>query len=132
MTITIDLDTILDRIYADSAWHAAYETDIKVLTPDNARKLEMSIEDGLADLRLRLAGYINAWNYNPFLDKGNITIGLALPATMDCHTATVHDTIVDLLANYALLRHYGDEGTHFGLAWRTARARIMLLMARAQ
>ena len=131
MKITIDLDNILNRIYAESAWHASYQPEVKLLTPDNARMLEMRIEDGLADLRTRISGYIDSWNFNPHLDRGNITITLALPATMDCHTQPMSGTITDLLANYALLQFYGSEGTHYDTAWRLNRARILLLLARA-
>lgn len=132
MTITIDLDTILNRIYAESAWHAAYQPEVKLLTPDNARMLEMRIEDGLADLRTRIGGYIDSCNFNPHIERGNITIGLALPATMDCHTEAMKGTMIDLLANFALLRFYGSENTHYDTAWRLNRSRILLMLARAQ
>jgi len=132
MIITINLDTILDRIYAESAWHAAYETDVKVLTPDNARMLEMRIEDGLADLRPRISAYVSQWNYNPHIETGNITIGLSLPQTMDCHTETMAGLIVDMMANYALMRFYGDENTYYGTAWQVARARLLLMLAKVQ
>lgn len=131
MIITIDLDNILDRIYAESAWHAAYQPEVKLLTPDNARMLEMRIEDGLADLHSRISGYVSSWNYNPYIDNGNITIGLALPATMEAQADAVRGIVVDLLANYALMRFYGDDGTYYGTAWRLNRVRLMLLMARA-
>lgn len=129
MKITLDLDRILDRIYAESAWHAAHQPEITLLTPDNARMLEMRIEDGLADMRSRLSGYITAWNYNPYIEKGNITIGFALPAAMDSQADTVAGVVVDLLANYALMRFYGDDGTYYGTAWRLNRTRLTILMA---
>lgn len=132
MTITIDLDTILTRIYAESAWHAAYEKDVKVLTPDNARMLEMRIEDGLADLKPRIDAYVTRWNFNRHLEQGNISIDLALPATMDSLTETMRDVIVEMMVNYALMRFYGDEGTHYGTAWRVARARMVIMLGKLQ
>lgn len=133
MIITINLDTILDRIYAESAWHAAYESDdVKVLTPDNARMLEMRIEDGLADLRPRIGAYVTHWNFNPHLETGNITIHLGLPQAMDTLAPAMHDTIVDMMANYALMKFYGDKNTHYGTAHRVAQARLVLMLARVQ
>lgn len=131
MKITIDLDTVLDRIYAESAWHAMYQPEVKLLTPDNARMLEMRIEDGLSDLRARIEGYVEGWNYNPHLAKGNITILLSLPSTMDCHADAVKGIIVDVLAYFALMMFYGDECSRFNIAWRMNRARILLLLAKA-
>ncbi len=132
MTITINLDTILDRIYAESAWHAAYSTTIPVLTPDNARLLEMRIEDGLADIKARISAYVTQWNFNPHLDEDHITIGLALPATMDSQQDTIAALIVEALAQYALMRFYNDEQLHFAAAWRVARARLTILLSRTQ
>lgn len=130
MKITIDLDTILERIYAESAWHAMYQPEVKLLTPDNARMLEMRIEDGLTDLRARIRGYVENWNYNPHLDKGNITITLTLPSTMDSQCDTVAGIIVDLMANYALLQFYGNNGTHYETAWKVNRARLTIMLAK--
>ncbi len=38
--ITIDLDEVLNRIYAESARHAIAEPDVLVLTADQSRLLE--------------------------------------------------------------------------------------------
>lgn len=133
MRITIDLDEILDRIYAESAWHAAYDEKIKVLTPDNARMLEMRIEDGLNDLRTRLAAYLNEWNYNPHIDKGNITIGITFKHDQPQEVEqSLHGAVVEMLAAYALMCFYGEDGTYYGTAWRLYRTKIMLIMARDQ
>lgn len=131
MKLTIDLDEILDRIYAESAWHAAYDRDIPTLTPDNARMLEMRVEDGLNELRTRLAGYLTQWNYNPHIDKQNIT--LTLKTKHEPTTSLVdamHGAIVGLLSAYALMCFYGENGTYYGTAWRLHRTKIMLLLAR--
>ena len=133
MKITIDLTEILDHIYAESAWHAAYDEKIRLLTPDNERMLEMRIEDGLYDLRPRLAGYITQWNYNPHLESGNISMTLQFrkeqPGAVE---QAMHDAIVELLAAYALKCFYGEEGTYYGTAWRLYRTKVMLIMSRDQ
>lgn len=131
MNIKIDLSTVLERAYADSAWHAAYNPGVTALTPDNRRRLEILVESGANDLRSRMSGYVSRWNFNRFLAEGNITIALDLPGSMDHLQASMEGLIVDLLANYALMRHYGDEGTHFGTAWRMHRARMMIVLGRA-
>ena len=130
MKITIDFDSILDRVYSESAWHAAYAPGVALLTPDNARMLEMRIEDGFTHLRSRLSGYLDSWNFNRFLEKGNITIELVLAPAMDSMEATLRDIIVQALASYALKSFYGEETSCYGTSWRMYCARLMILLAR--
>jgi len=131
MKITIDLDTILERIYAESAWYAAYEPTRTALSSDNARLLEMSIEDGFADLRARIDAYVDHWNFNPYLDDQNITLVLNLPDKMDLQHDSITSLVVETLAQWTLMRFYNDENAHFEAAWRVARARLVMIMARA-
>lgn len=133
MIIKINLDDVLDRIYAESAWHAAYNNKIKLLTPDNARMLEMRIEDALHELRSRISGYVCEWNYNPHISSGNITIGLTMKHQQPQHVQeAMHGAITELLAAYALMCFYGEEGTYYGTAWRLHRTKVLLLLARDQ
>ena len=43
MTLKINLDAVLDRIYAESAWRAAHRDDVYTLTPDNERMLSIKV-----------------------------------------------------------------------------------------
>ena len=68
MTLKINLDAILDRIYAESAWRAAHRNDIYTLTPDNERMLSLKVGQGLNELLAHMAGYVTDWNYNPNIE----------------------------------------------------------------
>jgi len=105
MTLKINLDAILDRIYAESAWRAAHRNDIYTLTPDNERMLSLKVGQGLNELLARMAGYVTGWNYNPNIEA---------------------------LAYYALLQFYGEQDTYYGTAWRKHRAHVVLLLCRTE
>ena len=130
MNISIDLDNVLERIYAESAWHAAYNPGVAALTPDNRATLNRRIDDALADLRQRIDGYVTQWEFNHHLDEGNITIALRLKPHMDVHAAAIKDSITDVLAQFALKSHYTGTNNHFDLAWQVARARITVFLAK--
>ena len=74
VTITIDFDEILDMVYAQSAWHAAYDKTVRVLTPDNRNMLLLKLKEGYADLRQRVLGYLIFDNYNPNIQTQNLTM----------------------------------------------------------
>lgn len=131
ITIQINLDEVLDRIYAESAWRAAHRNDVYTLTPDNERMLSIKVGQGLSELLARLAGYVTAWNYNPNTLENNISVTL----TVDDGTPeadTLHATVVEALAFYALLQFYGEQDTYYGTAWRKHRAHAVLLLCRPQ
>lgn len=130
ITIKINLDTILNRVYSESAWRSAYRTDAYTLTPDNERMIALKVGQGLNELLARMAGYVAAWNYNPNIEQDNVSI------TLQCGEAQpdgdiIRDAITEALAFYALLQFYGEEDTYYGAAWRKHRAHIMLLLCYA-
>ncbi|MBQ7689589.1 MAG: hypothetical protein IJT30_00105 [Muribaculaceae bacterium] len=131
--IIIDLDEILERVYAESARRAIGEPGVAVFTADQARLLEQHIESGFGELRVRLGGYVTLASFNPNADTNHIVLHLALR-----HTAgngiepTLHHAIVELLAHYTLMRLYGDANTWYGTAWRKYRAQVLLILARDQ
>lgn len=128
--ITINLDDILNRIYAESAWHTAYRKGAYTLTPDNAAMLEMRIADGLSDLRSRMAGYVKFWNYNPNIPDGNITIELKFEKPVPDGTGdTLKGAITELLAFYALMCFYGEKDTNYGTGWRLHRTKVKLVLS---
>ena len=131
--ITIDLDEVLNRIYAESARHAIAEPDVLVLTSDQSRLLEQYIETAFRELHVRMGGYVVLASFNPNADSGNIVLHLALAHCQgDMVANLLHHAIVELLAYYALMRVYGDENTYYGTAWRKYRAQAMLVLARDQ
>ena len=129
MTLKINLDAVLDRIYAESAWRAAHRNDVYTLTPDNERMLSIKVGQGLNELLARMAGYVTAWNYNPNLLQDNILLNLKLDGD-GLDEDILQGDITEALAFYALLQFYGEQDTFYGTAWRKHRAHIMLLLCR--
>ena len=135
VTVTIDFDEIFDSVYAESAWHAAHNPSIKTLTSDNRKLLAMRLKEGYADLRERVAGYLERDNFNPNIDEKNIVMEFAFyhqPAAG--FEKGLHETIVALLANYLLMRFYGDKderGPQYGdslymIEWRRHKAKLII------
>lgn len=131
MTLKINLDAILDRIYAESAWRAAHRNDIYTLTPDNERMLSLKVGQGLNELLARMAGYVTGWNYNPNIEEGNITLQLKFDGNSP-NEDILSSTIIEALAYYALLQFYGEQDTYYGTAWRKHRAHVVLLLCRTE
>ena len=129
MTLKINLDAVLDRIYAESAWRAAHRNDVYTLTPDNERMLSIKVGQGLNELLARMAGYVTAWNYNPNLLQDNILLNLKLDGDGLDEDILQGDS-TEALAFYALLQFYGEQDTYYGTGWRKHRAHIMLLLCR--
>ena len=138
ITINIDFDEILDYVYAQSAWHAAYNDGMRVLTPDNRRMLLLKLKEGYADIRQRVLGYLTFDNYNPNIESCNITMTFEFrhqqAASFD---EALHDTLVSLLSNFVLMRYYGEidaRGMEYGssifyLEWRRYKSKLLLAFA---
>ena len=133
ININADLDDVLDRVFAESARRAIAAPEVYRLTADNSRLLTQYVESALHDLRTRMGGYVTLWSFNPNSETRNVVIQLKLvhPASAGLDDI-MRDALVELLANYALMRFYGDEGTYYGTAWRKYRAQLMLVLARDQ
>ncbi len=131
--ITIDLNEILNRIYAESARRAIGEPDALVLTPDQNRLLAGYLEAGFDELCVRMGGYVALHSFNPHAESGNVQLHLSLRwCRGERVEALLHHAIVELLAHYALMRVYGDSDTCYGAAWRKHRAQALLVLARDQ
>ena len=129
MTLKINLDAVLDRVYAESAWRAAHRDDVYTLTPDNERMLSLKVGQGLNELLARMAGFVTAWNYNPNLLQDNIMLVIK-PDGIGLDESVLAGAVTEALAFYALLQFYGEQDTYYGTAWRKHRAHIMLLLCR--
>lgn len=136
--VTIDFDEILNYVYAQSAWYTAHEPNARVLTPDSGKMLLLKLKEGYADLRQRVLGYLESDNFNPNIDKGNITMTYTFKHRQQAGFDTaLHDTIVALLAHFVLMRFYGEvdpRGKQHGssiynLEWRRYKAKLMLTFA---
>lgn len=136
--VTIDFDEILKYVYAQSAWYTAHEPNARVLTPDSGKMLLLKLKEGYADLRQRVLGYLESDNFNPNIDKGNITMTFTFKHRQQAGFDTaLHDTIVALLAHFVLMRFYGEvdpRGKQHGssiynLEWRRYKAKLMLTFA---
>lgn len=136
--VTIDFDEILNYVYAQSAWYTAHEPNARVLTSDSGKMLLLKLKEGYADLRQRVLGYLESDNFNPNIDKGNITMTFTFKHRQQAGFDTaLHDTIVALLAHFVLMRFYGEvdpRGKQHGssiynLEWRRYKAKLMLTFA---
>ena len=128
MTLKINLDAVLDRIYAESAWRAAHRNDVYTLTPDNERMLSIKVGQGLNELLARMAGYVTAWNYNPNLLQDNILLNLKLDGD-GLDEDILQGDITEALAFYALLQFYGEQDTYCCTSWRKLRAQFMWILS---
>ena len=138
LTIYIDFDEILNYVYAQSAWHGAHNENVRILTPDNRNMLLIKLKEGYADLKQRVMGYLSFDNYNPNIDSRNIIMTFAFnnEPRLGFDTA-LHDTIVALLANFLLMKFYGDidprgpqhGSSIFNLEWRRYKAKLMIAFA---
>ncbi|MBR6490304.1 MAG: hypothetical protein IKT03_07210 [Muribaculaceae bacterium] len=138
VTIYIDFDQVLNYVYAQSAWHAAYDKSVRLLTDDNRNMLLLKLKEGYADLRQRVLGYLDFDNYNPNIDSQNIMMTFCFKHTPPTGFAdALRDTIVALLAHFVLMRFYGEidaRGMEYGssiysLEWRRYKAKLMLAFA---
>lgn len=138
VTIVIDFDEILNYVYAQSAWYTAHEQNRRVLTNDNRNLIITKLNEGYADLRQRVMGYLDFDNYNPNIDSRNIIMTFAFRhQPQPGFDTALHDTIVALLAHFVLMRFYGDidpRGVKYGssiydLEWRRYKAKLMLAFA---
>lgn len=60
VAVSIDIDDVLEKVYAASAWHAVGRACGYVITPDNAAMLRSTMREGFDDLRSRAGGYLAA------------------------------------------------------------------------
>lgn len=138
VTIYIDFDEILNYVYAQSAWSAAHNPSVRVLTPDNRNMLLLKLKEGYGDLRSRVLGYLEFDNYNPNIDSRNIMMTFAFRNQPKLgFDKGLHDTLVAMLAHFVLMRFYGEvdpRGAELGssiynLEWRRYKAKLMLAFA---
>lgn len=133
INITINLEDIFQSVYIESARHAMAAPQTYILTEDNAALLTKYVEDGMTDVRTRMAGYVTLCSFNPNVDERNIVLQLKLEHDSSPNLDNaMADVLKQLLANYVLLRFYGEQDTYYGVAWRKYRAQLMLVLARDQ
>lgn len=138
ITITIDIDDILNYVYAQSAWYNAHKPGARVLTADNRNMLLIKLREGYADLRQRVMGYLYFDNYNPNTTSANITMTFTFKHEQGpLFETALRDTIVALLAQFMLMRFYGELDPHtndhspsiYHLEWRRYKAKLLLAFA---
>lgn len=138
VTITIDFDDILNYVYAQSAWYNAHEPGARILTADNRNLLLTKLNEGYADLRQRVLGYLEFDNYNPNTGSANITMTFGFKhIPQNGFDIALHDTVVALLAHFVLMRFYGEIDSRgmkhgssiYNLEWRRYKAKLLLAFA---
>ncbi len=126
----IDLDTVLDRIFSESAWLTLCHPELPAVTDDQARLIEQRVNEGFADLRERLAGMVEGWNYNPSLEHDNIALAIGTATAPDEGFAqALSGAVAGTLAYYVLMRLYTGQET-FVTSWHLYRTRLTILLCR--
>lgn len=138
VTIYIDFDEILDCVYAQSAWYAAHNDKVRIITPDSRRMLLLKLKEGYGNLRSRVMGYLDFDNYNPNIESRNIIMTFVFNNEPQLGFDTnLHDNVVALLAHFLLMGFYGEVDPRgmehgssiFNLEWRRYMAKLMIAFA---
>ncbi|MBQ9466815.1 MAG: hypothetical protein IJU62_07550 [Muribaculaceae bacterium] len=139
--LTIDFDEVLASLYTESDWYTLGRPELSPLTARDSRLLEQRIAEGVADLHTRFAAYLAFVNINPNTDDSNIFLAFELPSRIPKWLpAALRGAVVATLSAYVLMRAYEPAGSIaanaggglYATAWRRNRARIALLLARAE
>lgn len=131
VAVSIDMDDVLEKVYAASAWHAVGHDGCHVITPDNAAMLRSTMREAFDDLRTRAGGYIALASYNPDAAQGNVRLTFELRHKPPLEFADELSGVIEqMLANFVLFRHHGADDGYFYTAWRKYRAQLMLMFAR--
>lgn len=138
VTIYIDFEEILNYVYAQSAWYAAHNDKVRIITPDSRRMLLLKLKEGYGNLRSRVMGYLDFDNYNPNIESRNIIMTFVFnnEPQLGFDTA-LHDNVVALLAHFLLMGFYGEVDPRgmergssiFNLEWRRYMAKLMIAFA---
>ena len=130
ITININLEEVLNRVYAESAWRTAHDKDAYTLTPDNKPLIAQMVHKGLVELLARTAGYVSDWNYNADLAENNISITLTVSPQINVNI--LEGDIIEALAFNALMQFYGRVETYYTTAWLKYRSHVVLLLCERQ
>ncbi len=131
MELAIDLNDIFELIYAESAWISAHNDKMYRLTTDNEAMLRMKVSEGYALLLPHLQPYLTWANFNPNISSRNLTLTLQfIHEPPESLSDTIGRVIVELLANYALMRFYHGQTQLYETAWRKSNSQLMLMWAR--
>lgn len=131
LEVVIDLDDVLESIYAQSAWHCAHNKHLYRLTPDNSRLLTLKVKEAYDDLTTKAAAYIAFANFNPNIEHANIRLTFCFrhpyAESLPGHLKQI---LENAFAAYALMRCYGDLDDYHATAWRKHSAQLMLAFVR--
>ena len=131
LTIKVDKDDILQLIYAASSWHCVSDKSARRVTADNERLCLMKMKEGYDDLHSRVMGYTVFANFNPNLDRANV----AFTFKFHCEPSVtmpeeLKQIVTQYLANFVLMRLYGEHVSYYSIACRKYRAQMLLVFAR--
>ncbi|MBR5102367.1 MAG: hypothetical protein IK092_04525 [Muribaculaceae bacterium] len=130
MKLTLNGEDAMNRVWAESAWKVAAEPELPLLTPDNERLVSLYMKEGFDEICSRLSGYTQLTSYNRNTNTANIIMWLNFRHYCpDSIAQAIALDIVEALAQYALMRFYGDV-SYYSAAYRRAVAHILLCLAR--
>ena len=131
MEISVNLDDVLDSIYAQSAWHCAHNKQIYRLTPDNSTLLSLKVKEAYDNIYTQNMAYVSFANFNPNLNAANVRFNFIFRHPY--HEAMPQDVkqiIENALVAFALMRCYGDLDDYYETAWRKYSAQLRMVFAR--
>ncbi|MBQ3959596.1 MAG: hypothetical protein II592_01945 [Muribaculaceae bacterium] len=131
LEVSIDLDSVLNAVYAQSAWHHAHKPELHRLTSDNARLVTMRVREAFDQIYTQNMAYVGFANFNPNIDQANVRFTFRF--NHPYHEAMPRDVaqiIENALAAFALMRLYGSLDDYFKAAWRKYSAQLRMVFAR--
>jgi hypothetical protein len=131
MEISVNLDDVLQHIYAQSAWHCAHNKQLYRLTSDNSTMLSLKVKEAFDNIYTQNMAYVSFANFNPNISAANIRFSFTF--SHPYHEALPHDVeqiIEHALAAFALMRCYGDLDDYHATAWRKYSAQLRMVFAR--
>lgn len=131
MEISVNLDDVLESIYAQSAWHCAHNEQLYRLTSDNRTMLSLKVKEAYDNIYTQNMAYVSFANFNRNLSAANVRFNFTF--SHPYHEAMPQDVkqiIENALAAFALMRCYDKVDDYFATAWRKYSAQLRMVFAR--
>lgn len=133
LQVSVKKSDIMNRVYAQSAWHCAIRPQVPRLTADQEPMLLLTMHKGYVEMCGRLRAWLVAHSLSPKAEDGCVQlwlrIGSADDSTLSSEVAAV---VAELLSSYVLKVHYATTDSYFTTAWRKSMAQLLLIMAREE
>ena len=136
--VRINDEDIFKYVYAQSAWYCAHHNSASIITKDYEKMLLVKLEEGVANIAQRFAGYLSSYSYNPNNVIRNIELVFKFnKQPTELFTQALKQNIISLLAHFILMRMYaeveetGNKSLYliFEKEWRRYNSKILLAVS---